>query len=74
MVDNKIEIFKPSFHKKEQKLCKYTYFVGRLERNKLMENTACKYRIKEITLTKLFKFSNTRSTRRNRNHVRAHIL
>ena len=74
MLDNKIEISKPLFHKKEQKLCKYTYFVDRLERIKLMENTACKYGIKKITLTKALKFLNLYCTRRNRNHVRAHIL
>ena len=51
-----------------------TYFVDRLEGIKLMENTACKYGIKKITLTKVFKFPNLYCTRRDRNHVRAHIL
>ena len=53
---------------------KKLFLVDRLEIIKLMENTACKYGIKKITLTKVFKFLNLYCTRRNRNHLRAHVL
>ena len=61
-------------HKSYKKRIYNTYFVDRLGGIKLMENKACKYGIKKINLTKVFKFPNLYCTRRNRNHVRAHIL